>query len=352
MSKTDVIIEMEKLHNLNSGLGQFCLHLGNAIIDEKEKLNIKFFVPANKKEIFGEKNCIKKKWNHRYFGVNADCKIWHQAHQTSVYLPKDKQTKVILTVHDLNFLDKYEGNKLEKHRRILQKNIDRSDVITVISDYTNAVLQGNVDTGNKKIVKIYNGNTLKRFENVVRPKFMNEEKFLFSIGIFSAKKNFEVLIPFIKQLGNMNLVIAGDHNTPYGDKIKEMIQSYGVARNVILAGEVTDEEKYWLFRNCSAFVFPSISEGFGLPVIEAMSLGKPTFISDKSSLPEIGGSEAFYFKSFDPTLMANEFRTRMNEFVFDIAKATRIIQHSEKFTWKNAAKEYIQLYKSLLSNQL
>jgi glycosyltransferase involved in cell wall biosynthesis len=177
---------------------------------------------------------------------------------------------------------------------------------------------------------------------------MNEEKFLFSIGIFSVKKNFEVLIPFIKQMGNMNLVIAGDHNTPYGTKIKEMIQSFGVASNVILPGEVSEEEKYWLFRNCSAFVFPSLSEGFGLPVIEAMSLGKPTFISDKSSLPEVGGTEAFYFKSFDPSLMVNEYRTRMNEFVFDIAKATRIIQHSEKFTWKNAAKEYIDLYKSIL----
>jgi glycosyltransferase involved in cell wall biosynthesis len=348
MGKTDVIIEMEKLHNPNSGLGQFCLHLGNAMLDEKEKPTIKFFVPANKKDIFGEKNCLKKKWNHRYFGVNADCKIWHQAHQTSVYLPKDKRTKVILTVHDLNFLDKYEGKKLERHRRILQNNIDRADVITVISDYTNGVLQGNADTGNKKIVKIYNGNTLKKFEGVSCPRFMTEGNFIFSIGIFSAKKNFEVLIPFIKQLGNLNLVIAGNHETPYGKKIKDMIRSYGVAGNVILPGEISEEEKFWLYRNCSAFVFPSLSEGFGLPVIEAMSLGKPTFISDKSSLPEVGGSEAFYFKSFDPSLMANEYRTRMNEFVFDIAKATRIIQHSEKFTWKFAAKEYIRLYESML----
>lgn len=348
MSKTDVIIEMEKLHNPNSGLGQFCLHLGNAILDEKEKPTIKFFVPANKKNIFGEKNTVKKKWIHRYFGVNADCKIWHQVHQSSVYLPKDKRTKVILTVHDLNFLDKYEGKKLERHRRILQKNIDRADVITVISDYTKSVLQGNADTGNKKIVKIYNGNTLKRFEGVSRPEFMDEGKFLFSIGIFSAKKNFEVLIPFIKQLGNLNLVIAGNHETPYGKKIKDLIRYYGVSKNVILPGEISEEEKFWLYRNCSAFVFPSLSEGFGLPVIEAMSLGKPTFISDKSSLPEVGGSEAFYFRSFEPSLMANEYHTRMNEFVFDIAKATRIIQHSEKFTWKYAAKEYIKLYQSML----
>lgn len=56
---------------------------------------------------------------------------------------------------------------------------------------------------------------------------------------------------------------------------------------------------------------------------------------DKSTLLEVGGHEAFYFKSFDPSLMVNKYRTRMNECVFDIAKATRIIQHSEKFTWKH-----------------
>lgn len=348
MSKADVIIEMEKLHNLNSGLGQFCLHLGKAIIELNEKPAVKFFVPADKKNIFGENNSLVKKWHHRYFGVNADCKIWHQAHQTSVYLPKNKKVKVILTVHDLNFLDKYEGEKREKHRRNLQKNIDRADVLTVISEYTNTVLKGNVDTGNKKIVRIYNGNSLRKFENAKRPAFMNEEKFLFSIGIFSAKKNFEVLLPFIKQLGNINLVIAGNHHTEYGNKIKELIQYHGVASQVILPGEVSDEDRYWLFRNCTAFVFPSVSEGFGLPVIEAMSLGKPVFISDKSSLPEVGGNEAFYFKNFDAVQMANEYRTRMNEFVFDIAKATRIIQHSEKFGWRKSAEEYVKLYREMM----
>ena len=66
---------------------------------------------------------------------------------------------------------------------------------------------------------------------------------------------------------------------------------------------------------------------------------------DKSTLLEVGGHEAFYFKSFDPSLMVNKYRTRMNECVFDIAKATRIIQHSEKFTWKHTAKEYIELHR-------
>lgn len=348
MSCTDVIIEMEKLHNLNSGLGQFCLHLGKAINEISEKPNIKFYVPSERLSVFGEKLSVIKKWHHRYFGVGSVCKIWHQAHQQSSYFPKNKNTKIILTVHDLNFLDKYEGKKRETHLKKLQENVNRADAITVISDYTGNVLKENINTGNKKIVRIYNGNTLRKFDQPKKPSFMNDGKYLFSIGIFSEKKNFEVLIPFIKQLGNLNLIIAGNHQTPYGQKIKELIQYHGVARQVILPGEISDEEKYWLYRNCTAFVFPSLSEGFGLPVIEAMCLGKPVFISDKSSLPEVGGAEAFYFKNFDPAQMANEFRSRMNEFVFDIAKATRIIQHAEQFTWKKAADSYINVYRKMI----
>ena len=348
MKQTDVIIEMEKLHNLNSGLGQFCLHLGKAINDISEKPNIKFFVPNDCISVFGEKLSISKKWYHRYFGVGSTSKIWHLAHQQSPYYPKNKNTKIILTVHDLNFLDKYEGKKRELHLKRLQENVNRADMLTVISDYTGEILKKNIDTRSKRIIRIYNGNTLKKFDQAKKPSFMNDEKFLFSIGIFSEKKNFEVLIPFIKKTGNINLVIAVNHQTTYGQKKKELIQYHGVARQVLLPGEISDEEKYWLYRNCTAFVFPSASEGFGLPVIEAMSLGKPVFISDQSSLPEVGGCEAFYFKNFDPALMENEFRSRMNEFVFDIAKATRIIQHAEQFTWKKAANEYINLYREIL----
>lgn len=349
MSCSDVIIEMEKLSNLNSGLGQFCLHLGSAIKQENKSLKIKFYTPKANFESLGSENRIYYKWWHRYFGVREKCKIWHGVHQNSVFWPSDKSCKKILTVHDLNFLDKYEGKKREKKRRELQNNIDRCDVITVISEFTKDVLRQNVDCGNKKIVRIYNGNTLKKFDNPKKPSFVGEGNYLFSIGIFSEKKNFEVLLPFIKKLDGLKLIIAGNHQTSYGNKMKEMIRSMGLESKVILPGEISDEEKYWLYRHCSAFVFPSLSEGFGLPVIEAMSNGKPTFISNKSSLPEVGGPEAFYFESFNPDEMAAFYKKQMQEFVFDLVKPTRMIWHAETFSWEKAAKEYLDLYKKLLN---
>ena len=77
----------------------------------------------------------------------------------------------------------------------------------------------------------------------------------------------------------------------------------GLEERIILPGEISDMDKYWLYKNCEAFVFPSMYEGFGLPVIEAMNFGKPVFLSTFSSLPEVGGKYALYWENFDSQLM-------------------------------------------------
>ncbi len=72
---------------------------------------------------------------------------------------------------------------------------------------------------------------------------------------------------------------------------------------VFLTGKVDDIAKQFYLSKCHAFVFPSIREGFGLPPIEAMHFGKPIFLSNKTSLPEIGGEHCYYWDNFDPEYM-------------------------------------------------
>jgi glycosyltransferase involved in cell wall biosynthesis len=93
-------------------------------------------------------------------------------------------------------------------------------------------------------------------------------------------------------------------------------------------------------------VFPSISEGFGLPVIEAMYFGKPVILSTHTSLPEIGGREAYYFQNFDPDEMNKVVVTALNE--YDLNKADRIKQWATQFNWENSANQYLDLYSKLL----
>jgi glycosyltransferase involved in cell wall biosynthesis len=118
----------------------------------------------------------------------------------------------------------------------------------------------------------------------------------------------------------------------------------GIADRVHFLGIITEKQKLWAYQNCKAFVFPSLSEGFGLPVVEAMSVGKPIFLSNLTSLPEIGGDDAYYFNDFSPENMVKTFQEGMADFEKNPQKSERLRQRAAKFTWKKAAEAYWELY--------
>ena len=92
--------------------------------------------------------------------------------------------------------------------------------------------------------------------------------------------------------------------------------------------------------------FPSIGEGFGLPVIEAMWFGKPVFLSTATCLPEIGGEAAYYFESFDPDDMQAVFEKGMQHYC-QTQPQELIKQRAASFSWDKAAKEYTEIYRQL-----
>ena len=115
---------------------------------------------------------------------------------------------------------------------------------------------------------------------------------------------------------------------------------------------MTNEERLWLYQNCAALAFPSKTEGFGLPVIEAMAFGRPVFVSPVTSLPEIGGNLAFYWNDHSPTEMANVVRKGFATFEADPTYSTQLQTWAAKFSWENAANSYLSLYQEVHSAAL
>ena len=93
-------------------------------------------------------------------------------------------------------------------------------------------------------------------------------------------------------------------------------------------------------------VFPSECEGFGLPPIETMKFGNPVFLSTKTSLPEIGGEEAFYWEDLQPEKMAKIVREKL--FTMTIEKEQKIRQFAQRYDWEKCVNEYIDVYKEIL----
>ena len=177
---------------------------------------------------------------------------------------------------------------------------------------------GRIDMGEKHIDVIYNGCNVYRGE-IRQPDSLPAKDFIFSVATVLPKKNFHVL-PCLLKGTDLELVIAGN-KSDYVNVILEEARKYGVEERVKIVGPIEERVKHWYLKNCKAFVFPSIAEGFGLPVLEAMAYGKPVFLSRHTCLPEIGGDYAYYFNmDFDRELMQVEFKRGLEDYYGDVSR--------------------------------
>jgi glycosyltransferase involved in cell wall biosynthesis len=277
--------------------------------------------------------------------------LWHATYQHTRYMPvRDRHIKVLLTLHDLNFLydDQKPEEKKQRYLKRVQTLIDRADALVCISEYTRNDILRHCDTGGKPCPVIYNGSNRLEVPLLLRASYRPRRPFLFSIGVLHRKKNYHALLPLL-QRQDLEWLIAGRFEDPgYVALLKKQSEEMGVADRLHLLGRVSEGEKAWYFNHCQAFAFPSVSEGFGLPVVEAMTCGKPLFLSNRTALPEIGGDVSFYFRDFGSDHMEQVFEEGMREYNRNGLRE-RIRQRGRHFSWDIAAREYLSVYRSLLT---
>ncbi len=346
-----IILDCERMRYPFTGLYFFCKELGKALVRQLPLNNeISFYVPEAELGTLGSnERYIVQKSIHKIFPKSlSGYHLWHCTFQGSNYLPpKHSKLKVVATVHDLNFL--HEGKSAQKIKKYIQQTqgiLERTDAIVAISNFVKADILNNLNTKGRHIEVIYNGCNQPSATPIARPAAVANRPFFFTIGTINAKKNFHVL-PAMLQNNEHELLIAGKNDDPaYKEYIEAKAQELGVHERVRFVGTVSDEEKFWLLQHCSAFCFPSIAEGFGLPVVEAMQFGTPVILSKATSLPEIGGSLAYYFDSFLPESVSNTAQQFLNAPVSD-ALRQQLKNHAQRFSWDETATRYWALYKSL-----
>jgi len=365
----NILIDFEKTRVLESGLGQFGMELGSALLQQRrEDEQLQFFLPSSRLDEFARQGVQTKpvrRWQKESYsrpvrdilnrflpGPRYD--LWHVTNQCSRYEPWNRSVPVVLTIHDLNFLREREGrpDAIAARLQLIQKKIDRASCVTTISQFVADEVREHLNLRGKPIRVIYNGAASADTDNSVRPEWAPDTKFLFSIGWFGEKKNFHVLVEMLEHLPEYHLVLAGICDTEYGQKVRRCAAACGVSERTILPGPISNAERQWLYANCTAFTFPSLTEGFGLPVIEAMKLGKPVFMSTATSLPEIGGSCGFYWDHFDSLEMATALRQGLDQVKKTPDFGDRVRQHASQFTWTQAAREYLELYREVIAGSI
>ncbi|RQH08362.1 glycosyltransferase family 4 protein [Paraburkholderia dinghuensis] len=178
--------------------------------------------------------------------------------------------------------------------------------------------------------------------------------FLLNVGTIEPRKNqrrlTEAYARYLAQGGApMPLVLAGGKGWLMED-FQKHLSALGIKERVVMTGYVTDDELIWLYRNCYANLYPSLFEGFGLPVLEGMQFGAPTITTTSSSVPEVAGNAAILLDPADVDAWAQAMlRLTANRNERDALSAAAIEQ-AGRFDWRVSATALLQLYDEALAS--
>jgi glycosyltransferase involved in cell wall biosynthesis len=280
-------------------------------------------------------------------------------HFMSYVVPYNVKGKVILTVYDL-VVELFPETMEEKNREFLQKemhrSIKRADHIITISDSVKSELINILNIDAKKIdvvspgvdYKIFNEKVTDRQKAKIMQKYNLPEGYILYLGTLEPRKNiYSLLKAFInlkkeKKISE-KLVIVGKKGWNY-ENIYKIIYENNIENEVVFTGYVDENEKPAIYQMAKLFVFPSIYEGFGIPVLEAMASGIPVIVSNTSSLPEVVGDAGILIDS----QKTEDIEMSIYRILTDKKLSTELIEkglrQSKKFTWENSANKLYDIY--------
>jgi glycosyltransferase involved in cell wall biosynthesis len=276
--------------------------------------------------------------------------IFHPTYYETYFFKHIEKKPFVLTVYDLTH-EKFFG-KTPSVQQLLERKkklINAATHIVAISENTKKDVVEEYGIDPSKVTTIYLASSFDPGnKSSATAKDIPGEYILF-VGSRSGYKNFNGFIneaaPVLKQK-NVKLVIAGGGDLSAAEQ--SLFNKLGIADHIIAFSHVSDDHLKRLYEKALVFIFPSLYEGFGIPVLEAMQCNCPVLLSNNSSLPEVGGDAAAYF---DPA-SEGDLQTILSKLIEDKdgrekMKTDGMLQ-AAKFSWDNTAKEHIKLYQSLL----
>lgn len=271
-----------------------------------------------------------------------------------------EKTKVhtVVTMHDLLFLKQPELFPAFDRKMYCKKYLRSckvADKVIAVSERTKHDLLELTDTPESKIEVVYQGCSpqFKTLVNETRKKSLKEqyglpEQFLLNVGAFEPRKNQLLILKALKAGKiDMPLVMAG-RTTDYLKELQKYITENGLQNQVKLLPDFPAADLPALYQCASLFVFPSTYEGFGIPVVEAMTSGIPVIAATGSCLEESGGPDSIYVNPNDE----EELASRINEVLSDEQKHVSMmlkgLTYTQRFSDQTIAENLIRIYKSII----
>ena len=283
--------------------------------------------------------------------------LYHGLSHELPYNIQRSNAKSIVTIHDLIFMRypqyyNYFDRKIYKTK--FQYSCDVSNKIIAVSAQTkNDIVEFLNGDANKievippSIHSIFTKEISEAEKNSVKNKYNLPSEFLLYVSTVEPRKNLVTLIKATHQLkSDIPLVIVGKH-THYIDNVNSIIENEKPENKFIFIENADFIDLPAIYSLATLFIYPSLFEGFGLPVVEAMFCKTPVITSNTSCLPEAGGDAAMYVNPTNAEEMSSAIGTLLNDSALRNTMVAKGITHAQQFTEENTAHKMASLYKSV-----
>lgn len=366
MNKTIGIDVYSALHSPR-GMGIYTINILKEIAKlDKETTYILYADVEDKNNVLpSQDNFIFKKLNAKNFieyeqiVLPKQCKkdninILHSPADTSpIFL--DKKIKRFITLHDVIFLKSLKEIPLPNNKKqILGRiyycltailNTKKAEIIFTVSNYSKEDICKTLKINKNKIVITSNGH--EHFDNSkatsledLNTKYGIPHNYCFCLGGEAPSKNTRILLEIIKEQPDLNIVIAGIR-TLESSKLYNEFKNY---KNIKFVPYISQEDIVGLYNNAEFFIFPSLYEGFGIPLLEAMKCNCPVITSNRTSIPEVTGEAGIFFNPENKKSILSKIKLiHNNQNLRQEIIEKGHIQHL-KYSWETASKNIIEAY--------
>jgi glycosyltransferase involved in cell wall biosynthesis len=348
---------IEYLSKIDSNNSYHLLFSGIKLKEDDIPLNIN----GNFKKVIlpiPDRNFYKKQllWNNimlPMFFKKKKVDVFHMpaGHDLSKY----KHVKKVITIHDLRSFHIDDVLKQDFNR--LKNSCENADVVITVSEHTRQDLIKNLRIPENKIKTVHPG-VVSVFNDVkndavsideLKARYDLDKPFFFSLGLMPRKNIKRLLEAYskFKYKDDFLLVLAGPgSHGPWFEEYKELIKEKEMSGNVRLYGPVPQDDLMVFYKTAFCFIFPSLYEGFGMPILEAMASGAPVISSNAAALPEVGADAAFYVDPYKTDEIASAMETMAEDTECREKFIQKGLQRASQFNWEKMAKDVLTTYQS------
>lgn len=352
-----------------TGIGTYSLNiLTNLLKLDKENNYHIFWCGGNfEKLTYHNTNFIlSSKKQHKFFEnfyfpqyINTNFLDVYHLPQNGLGLSENILAYKVITLHDIipyTMPDTVGKGYLSKFIENIPKIINLADAIITVSEFSKNDICRFFPFSQDKIhvIPLAANSNFKKHRKDYSKAYLSEmfgieKDFILYIGGFSPRKNVPMLIEAFAKIKNdlkvpHNLVIVGSHKEQMF-QLHQLVADLDMEDDVLFTGYASDDELPLFYSACNLFVYPSLYEGFGLPVLEAMSCGAPVITTNSTSMPEVAGDAVVYVNGCDVNELADEIVEIINNSTKKILYSERSLERAKLFSWEKTAQQTMEVYK-------